>query len=311
MPDIPPPPPLADALRDAVERLADAGVPDPQVDAELLAAHVLGVGRGRGAGRRDPRRRARRREDADALDALVARRATREPLQHLTGTRRSATSSCASAPACSCRGPRPRWSRSCAIDALLAAASPAPIAVDLGTGSGAIALALATEVPHARVFAAENSADAFAWTKENFARVGADNAQLVVHRPRARVPRARRHGLGRRVEPAVRAGCRDPARPGGALLRSARGAVRRRRTASTSCASLSRVGAAARRTPAALIVIEHGEWQGEAIREHAHRGRLARGRHPPRPDACATARRPRSGPDQRSPASRQCAARIE
>ena len=66
-----------------------------------------------------------------------------------------------------------------AIDALKAAASPAPIAVDLGTGSGAIALALATEVPHARVFAAENSVDAFVWTKENFAHVGADNATLA------------------------------------------------------------------------------------------------------------------------------------
>ena len=34
-------------------------------------------------------------------------------------------------------------------------------------------------MPHARVFAAENSVDAFVWTKENFARVGADNATLA------------------------------------------------------------------------------------------------------------------------------------
>ena len=66
-----------------------------------------------------------------------------------------------------------------AIDALRAAASPSPIAVDLGTGSGAIALSLATEVPHARVHAAENSVDAFVWTKENFAEVGAENARLA------------------------------------------------------------------------------------------------------------------------------------
>ncbi len=53
------------------------------------------------------------------------------------------------------------------------------IGIDLGTGSGAIALAMATEVPHARVFAAENSVDAFVWTKENFAHVGADNARIA------------------------------------------------------------------------------------------------------------------------------------
>jgi release factor glutamine methyltransferase len=66
-----------------------------------------------------------------------------------------------------------------AIDALRASASPEPVAVDLGTGSGAIALAMATEVPHARVHAAENSVDAFIWAKENFARVNAANARLV------------------------------------------------------------------------------------------------------------------------------------
>src|SRR5690349_8835409 len=38
--------PLSDALRGAVARLGDAGVPDPDVDAELLAAVVLGTGRG-------------------------------------------------------------------------------------------------------------------------------------------------------------------------------------------------------------------------------------------------------------------------
>jgi len=66
-----------------------------------------------------------------------------------------------------------------AIDALMAAPSPAPVAVDLGTGSGAIALALATEVPHARVYAAENSPDAFAWTRRNFDEVAAPNAHLA------------------------------------------------------------------------------------------------------------------------------------
>ena len=39
-------PALNEVLREAATRLAVAGVPDPSVDAELLAAHVLGIGRG-------------------------------------------------------------------------------------------------------------------------------------------------------------------------------------------------------------------------------------------------------------------------
>ena len=56
---------------------------------------------------------------------------------------------------------------------------PEPIAVDLGTGSGAIALAMATEVPHARVWAVENSPEAFPWTRRNVDEVGAENLELV------------------------------------------------------------------------------------------------------------------------------------
>ena len=47
--------------------------------------------------------------------------------------------------------------------------------LDLGTGSGAIALAMATEVPHARVYAVENSREAFVWTRRNIEALGGDN----------------------------------------------------------------------------------------------------------------------------------------
>ena len=37
---------LAAVVRTAAQRLADVGVPDPLVDAELLAGHILGRRRG-------------------------------------------------------------------------------------------------------------------------------------------------------------------------------------------------------------------------------------------------------------------------
>jgi release factor glutamine methyltransferase len=168
---------LRDALARAAERLARAGVPDPVVDAELLAGHALGLGRG------EVQAAALRGDDlipqADAaLDALVARRAAREPLQHITGTAPFRHRELRVGPGVFVPRPETEIVAQFAIDALAAAASDRPIAVDLGTGSGAIALALATEVPHARVYAAENSVDAFVWARENFAESGAENASV-------------------------------------------------------------------------------------------------------------------------------------
>ena len=69
------------ARREAAARLRDAGVASPERDADLLLAHVLDVPLGRlplvddlGVG------------EQERYDALLARRAAREPLQHLTGT---------------------------------------------------------------------------------------------------------------------------------------------------------------------------------------------------------------------------------
>ena len=178
MPSFDRPPTLAEVLRRAAEQLALAGVPDAQVDAELLAGHVLGAGRGAvqaAAVRGDTLDAAH----AESLEALVTRRAAREPLQHITGLAPFRHLELRVGPGVFVPRPETEVVAQLAIDALRAAASSAPVAVDLGTGSGAIALALATEVPHARVFAAENSVDAFVWTKENFARIGADNATLA------------------------------------------------------------------------------------------------------------------------------------
>jgi len=172
MPDIS----LASAVRTAAARLAAAGVPDPLVDAELLAGHLLGLRRGE-VQAAIIRGDALSGEIESALDAVVARRAAREPLQHITGVAPFRHLELAVGPGVFVPRPETETVVQYAIDALLGSALPAPIAVDLGTGSGAIALAMATEVPHARVFAAELSPDAYPWAVRNTA--GIENLTLV------------------------------------------------------------------------------------------------------------------------------------
>ncbi|MCW4386658.1 peptide chain release factor N(5)-glutamine methyltransferase [Salinibacterium sp. SYSU T00001] len=170
--------PTIAALRaSAAASLTAAGVPSPDADAELLLGHVLGLSRGEVQARVVMGSQVSD-ADAAAVAELVARRAAREPLQHITG--RAAFRSLELAVGPGVFVPRPETEQvvQLAIDALNASATPEPIAVDLGSGSGAIALAMATEVPRARVFAAENSPEAYPWTKRNFEESGATNAQL-------------------------------------------------------------------------------------------------------------------------------------
>lgn len=253
---------LAAVVRAAAQRLADAGVPDPLVDAELLVGHVSDLRRGEVQAaiiRGDRIDEA----TAAALDAVIARRAAREPLQHITGTAPFRHLELAVGPGVFVPRPETETVVQYAIDALLASSESAPIGVDLGTGSGAIALAMATEVPHARVFAAELSEDAHAWASRNVA--GVDNLTLVLsdlgdafpeldgrvsvvisnppYVPDAAVPR----------DPEVR--LFDPA----LALYGGEDGLDVVRVLSTRALRLLR--------PGGLLVIEHGELQGESIRD--------------------------------------------
>jgi release factor glutamine methyltransferase len=169
---------LRDVRQAVVAALDSAGVPDPEVDADLLIGHVLGLSRG-GVHARIVVGGELSATDAATLDALVARRARREPLQHLTGRAAFRSLELAVGPGVFVPRPETELLAQLAIDALRAAAEPEPVALDLGAGSGAIALAMATEVPHARVFAVENSPEAFPWTRRNVDEVGAPNLTLV------------------------------------------------------------------------------------------------------------------------------------
>jgi release factor glutamine methyltransferase len=66
-----------------------------------------------------------------------------------------------------------------AIRELRRIGSQRPLVADLGTGSGAIALSLAVEVPDARVWATDASADALAVARANLAGIGSPAAVRV------------------------------------------------------------------------------------------------------------------------------------
>ncbi|ELT45791.1 peptide chain release factor N(5)-glutamine methyltransferase [Arthrobacter nitrophenolicus] len=156
---------LAAAVSEATAILRDAGVPSPRVDAELLADHLLKVGLGR--------LRAMMLGDAPAPEGyaeLVAERAGRVPLQHITGVAHFRYLELAVGPGVFIPRPETESVAQLVIDHVKG--MPSPRIVDLGTGSGAIAGSIAHEVPGAEVHAVEYSPLAHAWAAKNLAPLG-------------------------------------------------------------------------------------------------------------------------------------------
>jgi release factor glutamine methyltransferase len=152
----------AELLRAATDRLAAAGVPSPRVDAELLLAAVLRVDRGALLTVREASADA-----AAAFDAAVARRAAREPLQHITGEAPFRHLVLAVGPGVFIPRPETELLVDEALAHLDRNPAPAPVVVDLCSGSGAVALAVAQEVPTATVIAVEREPSALAWLARN------------------------------------------------------------------------------------------------------------------------------------------------
>jgi release factor glutamine methyltransferase len=154
----------------AVARLREAGVPSPEHDAAELLAHVLGTDRAR-----LPLADEVPAAAVEQYDALVARRAAREPLQHLTGEAWFRHVRLELGPGVFTPRPETELLAGWAVDA--ATTLEAPVVVDLCTGSGAIAKAVAHEVPKARVHAVEFDEPAYRWAERNLADTGVDLCQ--------------------------------------------------------------------------------------------------------------------------------------
>jgi release factor glutamine methyltransferase len=152
--------PLRLAILEAERLLTEAGVASPRVDAKLIAAHVLGVERGRlpMVPLVDP-------PVVDAIGQLVGQRAKHVPLQHLTGWAAMGDITVGVGPGVFVPRPETELLLEWGLSAIRDVANP--VVIDLCTGSGALALAVAHARPDALVHAVELDSVALAWARQN------------------------------------------------------------------------------------------------------------------------------------------------
>ena len=155
-------------LRGGKEQLAHAGF--PEIEAELLLAHTLGISR------MDLHNSLKVENALAAIGdmtiveetfwKLLDRRCAHEPLQYLTGVSYFRHLELKVGPGVLV----PRPESELLVESVLTHVEKIPgdvSVVDLGAGSGALALSIATEATNTHVIAVEKSLEAIYWLKEN------------------------------------------------------------------------------------------------------------------------------------------------
>jgi release factor glutamine methyltransferase len=155
-------------VRDAAEKLEQAGVPEPAASAEVLLSEVLGVGRCEIALYEEPLTE----EQATLYEDWISRRLKREPVQRILGyayfrnLRLDLNSDTLI--------PRPDTESvvDLALERIDLRGGSCRV-LDIGTGSGAIAISIAQERPACEVHATDVSDDALEIARKNAKRNGA------------------------------------------------------------------------------------------------------------------------------------------
>lgn len=163
---------IAAALRRTAAALTGAGIVGAAHEARLLVAHALGVT----ASSLVDRDRA---VEVAALDALLARRVTREPMAYILGRQGFWTLDLAVTPATLI----PRADSETLIDAALAAfpdQSRVTRVLDLGTGSGALLLAALSEFTAATGVGVDISDSAAMAARGNTVACGLDERVMLL-----------------------------------------------------------------------------------------------------------------------------------
>ncbi|NLP05311.1 peptide chain release factor N(5)-glutamine methyltransferase [Candidatus Fermentibacteria bacterium] len=163
----------SEAVREAARLLRAAGIQSPIRDSEDMLRHLTGMARHElvlAANMPVPG------ETLERFRALAARRASREPLQHVTGEawfmgRRFL---------CSPAALVPRPETELVFERFLGALPRAPdLLLDLGTGSGVMGVCLALQFPQATIVGSDVSKEALHLAASNSALHGTGNLFLV------------------------------------------------------------------------------------------------------------------------------------
>jgi release factor glutamine methyltransferase len=164
--------PIRTALAEAARQLATI-TPTPRLDAELLMAHALGVGRD------DLLLRHLDAPAPAAFAALVERRLRHEPVAYITGTRAFWTIELGVGPGVLIPRADSETLIEAAVEHFAGSAGPRSV-LDLGTGSGALLLAALDQWPGATGIGIDASDAALAIARANAERLGmAERASCV------------------------------------------------------------------------------------------------------------------------------------
>jgi release factor glutamine methyltransferase len=166
---------IAGIVDAAARTLAQARVENPRLDAELLIAEAAGVTRANlFACSIELDNETKRR-----FEALIRRRAGREPLAYITGRKEFYSLEFELGPGVFV--PRPETETNVDLALKFAAERPNCRLLDIGTGCGAIALAVASNAPGVRVVATDISMDALASAHRNATRLGLESRARFIH----------------------------------------------------------------------------------------------------------------------------------
>jgi release factor glutamine methyltransferase len=167
---------VRDVLGWATAALKEERIESPQLDAEVLLAHSLGLSRSELYIQLDGRPSA---EVEKTFRSLVARRLNHEPVAYITGhkefyglelqvDRRVLI-------------PRPETETLVEVALTIGRQRQIPQLVEVGVGSGAVAIALAVNLPWVEIYAIDSSSDALTVAEENCRRHGVqDRVHLLL-----------------------------------------------------------------------------------------------------------------------------------